>query len=91
MRGRMKPKQSNDDVAPTLTVFKSVINNSGGTAAASEFTMIVAATEPSLASFPGDSGGTTITMDAGNYAVAETGPSGYAQIQLGECSGVIAG
>ena len=81
---------TNDDIPPELTVIKTVINDDGGTAVASGFTMNVTATNPSLASFPGNAAGTTITLDAGDYSVAETGPAGYAESQSEDCSGTIA-
>ena len=81
---------TNDDIPPELTVIKTVINDNGGTAVASDFTMNVTATNPSLASFPGNAAGTTITLDAGAYSLAETGPAGYAESQSVDCSGTIA-
>ena len=49
-----------------LTVIKHVINDNGGTATASDFTMNVTATNPSSSSFAGaQSPGTTITVNAG--------------------------
>ena len=81
---------TNDDIAPTLTVCKTVINDDGGTAVASDFTISVTATNPSPASFPGDANCTTITLDAGTYSVSESGPSGYTESQSADCSGTIA-
>lgn len=83
---------TNDDVAPQLTVIKHVANNNGGTAVASQWTMNVAATNPSATSFPGvEAPGTTITLNAGTFDVTESGgPSGYAQSSAIGCSGTIA-
>jgi hypothetical protein len=82
---------TNDDVAPQLTVIKHVINNNGGSASASDFTMSVTATNPSDDSFAGaESPGTTITLDAGSYSVSESGPSGYSESDSSDCSGTIA-
>ena len=82
---------TNDDIPPAmLTVIKTVINDDGGTAVASDFTMDVIGTNPSLASFPGDAAGTTITLDAGPFSVTETGPAGYTPSQSANCNGVIA-
>ena len=82
---------TNTDIAPQLTVIKHVINDSGGTAVAGGFTMNVTATQPSDDSFPGvESPGTTITLDAGAYSVAETGPAGYTESDSADCSGTIA-
>jgi hypothetical protein len=83
---------TNDDIAPQLTVIKHVINDNGGTAVAGQWTMNVAATNPSASSFPGvESPGTTITLNAGSFNVTESpGPTGYAQISAVGCSGTIA-
>jgi len=80
----------NDDVPPLLTVIKHVINDNGGTAVAGNFTMNVAATNPSAASFPGSEAGTTITLNAGSFNVTESSPAGYTQVSAVGCSGTIA-
>lgn len=81
-----------DDVAPQLTVVKHVINDNGGTATAGEWTMNVAATNPSAASFAGaEAPGTTITLNAGAFSVTESGgPAGYLQTGAIGCEGTIA-
>ena len=58
---------------------KTVINDNGGTALASDFSITVAGTAVAggTTSFPGSAAGTTISLDAGTYTVSETGPSGY--------------
>src|SRR5439155_936208 len=81
---------TNNDIAPLLVVTKHVINDNGGTAVASDFTMSVTATNPSPASFPGNESGTNVTLSAGAYSVSETGPSGYAESDGADCSGTIA-
>jgi len=83
---------TNDDIAPRLIVIKHVINDNGGTATASQWTMNVAATNPSSASFPGaEAPGTTITLNAGSFTVTESGgPAGYVQVSAVGCSGTIA-
>lgn len=83
---------TNDDVAPRLTVIKHVVNDNGGTAVAGNWTMNVAATDPSLPAFAGaEAPGTTITLSAGAFAVTESGgPDGYVQTSAVGCAGVIA-
>jgi uncharacterized repeat protein (TIGR01451 family) len=83
---------TNDDVSPSLTVIKNVINDDDGTLSAGDFTMDVTGTNVSDPSFPGDETGTTITLDAGSYSVSETGGSGdYTQLTPSvDCSGTIA-
>lgn len=82
---------TNDDVAPTLTVIKHVVNDNGGTNVAGDFTMGVTGTNVSDASFQGaENPGTTVTLNAGSYSVGESGPSGYAATYSTNCSGSIA-
>jgi len=81
---------TNDDQPATLTVIKHVVNDNGGTAQASDFTMNVTGSNPSPASFAGDEGGTNVTLDAGSYSVGESGPSGYSESDSADCSGSIA-
>ena len=65
-----------------------MINNNGGTAVAGNWTMNVAATNPSSAAFPGaEAPGTTITLSAGAFQVTESGgPAGYSQTSAVGCS-----
>jgi len=75
----------------TLQVIKHVVNDSGGSASAANFTLSVSGTSPSSASFPGaESPGTTVTLGPGSYSVTETGPSGYTASFSADCSGTIA-
>src|SRR5262249_36846194 len=74
----------------TLKVVKHVVNDNGGTATASAWTMNVTATAPSNSSFPGqESPGTSITIGAGSFSVTESGgpASGYVQTNAVGCSG----
>ena len=75
----------------TLTVIKHVINNSGGTAVASEFTMTVtgSAVPGGTISFPGSETGTTVPMQPGSYTVTETGPAGYNAFPSSDCTGTL--
>lgn len=69
---------TNDDVAPGLTVIKQVINDHGGTAQVSDFTLYVGTTTVTS--------GQTVTLDAGTYAISESGgPSGYTASFSGDC------
>ncbi|HEX6701899.1 MAG TPA: hypothetical protein VF101_14325, partial [Gaiellaceae bacterium] len=81
---------TNDDVQPKLVVIKHVINDNGGTKAASDFTMSVAGSSPSPGSFPGDEGGTTVAINAGSYSVSESGPTSYSSSFSSYCTGSIA-
>lgn len=74
----------------TLHIVKTVINDNGGTAVASDFTMNVAGTNVSSSSFAGSAAGVDVTLDAGSYAVTETSLPSYLQSGSGDCSGTIA-
>jgi Prealbumin-like fold domain len=82
---------TNDDQAATLIVIKHVINDDGGIAVASDFTLDSGGTNDSPDDFAGEEApGTTVTLDAGSYDVSETGPSGYTESDSADCSGSIA-
>ncbi|HXG75484.1 MAG TPA: hypothetical protein VNJ53_02850 [Gaiellaceae bacterium] len=76
---------TNDDQPASLTVIKHVVNDSGGTAVAGDWTMNVAG--PTAGSFAGaESPGVTRTVDAGAYKITESGgPSGYTLSYSGDC------
>ncbi|MGI0027164.1 MAG: hypothetical protein ACREAD_04915 [Nitrosopumilaceae archaeon] len=81
---------TNNDIQPKLLVIKHVINDNLGTATASSFTMNVAGSSPSPASFPGaESPGTTVTLNTGSYSVSESGPVGYTSSLSADCTGTI--
>ncbi|HET6594988.1 MAG TPA: hypothetical protein VFG81_05165 [Anaerolineales bacterium] len=81
---------TNDDQPATLVVIKHVINDNGGTAEASDFTLDSGGTDDTPDNFPGEEApGTTITLDAGAYIVSESGPSGYSSSFSADCSGTI--
>ncbi len=67
---------TNDDNAPTLTLVKEVVNDNGGTAVSSDWTLT--ATGPTGFSGPGPSVGNGASFDAGTYDLSEAGPVGYA-------------
>ena len=78
----------------TLHVIKHVVNNDGGTAIASSFTLHVkGATGMGISDVAGspaagvESPGTSYTLTAGTYAVSEDAFSGYTQSFSGACDG----
>ena len=75
-----------------LFVIKKVVNDNGGTAVPSDFTLAVNATDPTPASFKGaDTPGVEVTLAPGAYSVAETGgPAGYTGSFSAACTGTIA-
>jgi len=78
----------NDDVAPTLTLVKEVVNDTGGTAVPTDWTLT--ATTPDGPNLSGSSGSAEVTAQpvaAGVvYTVGESGPDGYDWTTL-ECTG----
>ena len=76
---------TNDDQLGTLIIIKHVVNDSGGNAIASSWTMNAAGQTP--LSFAGkESPGTSSTVQAGAYNVTESGgPAGYALSYSGDC------
>ncbi|MBI2984669.1 MAG: DUF11 domain-containing protein [Candidatus Kerfeldbacteria bacterium] len=80
---------TNDDIAPRLTVIKHVVSQSAATKTAGDFTIFVNGVEVSDPSFPGDEGGTTVTLDTGAYFVDEAVSAGYLKSLSANCSGTI--
>ena len=76
---------TNDDIQPKLIVIKVVVNDNGGTATPSSFTMNVTGNGPSPSSFAGGSG-TTVALNAGSYSVSETAQIAYAASLSAGCS-----
>ncbi len=61
---------TNDDIAPSLTLVKEVTNDNGGTAVASDWTLVATDYD-------------SVSPDAGTYNLSESGgPSGYTQTSL---------
>ena len=81
---------TNGDLPATLIVKKHVINDNGGNALASDFTMNVTGTNVSDDSFAGSEEGTSITLNAGSYSVSEDIVDGYNESIGASCSGIIA-
>ena len=66
---------TNDDIAPSLKLVKQVVNDNGGTAQATDFTLTASGPTP----LSGQGGALSgATFQAGAYTLSETGPSGYA-------------
>src|SRR5436309_13115941 len=75
-----------------IIVIKHVVNDNGGGADASQFTMTInGVTATGGNSFPGaESPGTNKEVTTGSYNVTETGPSGYSASFSAGCTGAIA-
>ncbi len=71
---------TNNDIAPTVKVIKHVINDNGGTALASAWSIHLKSGANEVTGSPqaGSETGTTYTVNAGSFTASETGgPSGY--------------
>lgn len=80
-----------DDRPATLTVVTDVVNDHGGTATPGSFATVVTGTDVSVAAFPGAGGaGTTVTLDAGAFAVEQAVVPGYATTRSPGCNGTLA-
>lgn len=66
---------TNDDIAPSLTLVKEVINDHGGTAEEADFTLT--ATGPTGFSGVGPSVSNAESFDAGTYVLSESTMEGY--------------
>ncbi len=69
---------TNNDIAPTLTVIKQVMNDNGGLKGVSDFPLFING-NPTTS-------GTPVTLSAGTYTVTETGDPGYAATFSGHCA-----
>jgi uncharacterized repeat protein (TIGR01451 family) len=75
--------------APILLVIKRVINDDGGTAVPSNFTLSVSGQNPAPATFQGDPAGTVVTLLPGAYSVSEGAASGYTSTMDAGCRGTL--
>ncbi|MEZ4633074.1 MAG: Ig-like domain-containing protein [Deinococcales bacterium] len=75
---------------PRLTLLKTAINDNAGTAVDTAWTL--SATGPvTISGVEGDATITNATVSAGTYTLAESGPSGYTQIDLSCTGGTLSG
>jgi prealbumin domain-containing protein len=73
-----------------LTIIKHVVNDGGGSASASQFTLTINGVAADGGnSFPGSEAGTVKLVTPGSYDVTESGPSGYSASFSSGCSGTI--
>ena len=75
---------NNDDPA-TLTLLKKVVNDNGGTAVDTDWTLTATGPE-TITGSEGDASVTSASVDAGTYTLSESGPSGYTN-QGWNCTG----
>jgi YVTN family beta-propeller protein len=72
---------------PKLIVTKQVINEGGGKAEPSDFTITVDGNNPTPSSFDGSSSGTSVTLKPGSYSVTENSLPEYTSSKSGDCAG----
>ncbi|MGQ0536391.1 MAG: hypothetical protein ACT4PT_09990, partial [Methanobacteriota archaeon] len=82
---------TNDDIQPLLTVIKVVVNDSGGTANVSSFTLLVDGSPVANGTPTGVSAGTHVVSESGaalaNYSATfsgDCGPTGLVTLAVGE-------
>jgi YVTN family beta-propeller protein len=79
---------SNNTSQPgTLLVTKQVVNEGGGDAEPSDFTITVDGNNPTPSSFDGSSSGTSVTLRPGSYSVTENSLPEYISSKSGDCAG----
>src|SRR5262249_18499423 len=82
---------TNDDQPTSLTVFKHVINNNGGTKSAGDFSLHVKSGGTDVTGSPqaGSESGTVYSLNAGTYVVSEDAVAGYLNVSMdltnGDC------
>jgi YVTN family beta-propeller protein len=74
-------------ILPKLIVTKQVINEGGGEAEPSDFTITVDGNNPTPSSFDGSSSGTSVTLEPGSYSVTENSLPEYTSSKSGQCAG----
>ncbi|NHI16433.1 DUF11 domain-containing protein [Microbacterium excoecariae] len=67
----------NDDIAPTLTLVKQVVNDDGGTADATAWTLSADGADATVSGTTGSEEVTIVPVPAGTYVLGEDGPTGY--------------
>ncbi len=67
---------TNTAISPTLTLIKTVTNNNGGTAKASDWTLTGAGPTP-ISGATGSPAVTNAPVKVGTYTLSESGPGGY--------------
>jgi YVTN family beta-propeller protein len=80
---------NNEPQPGTIIVTKRVINEGGGSAKPSDFTITVDGNNPTPSSFDGSSSGTTVTLNPGSYSVTENLLSDYTSSMSGGCTGTV--
>ncbi len=81
---------NNNDVAPRLTLVKTITNDNGGTATTAAFTLTATGTT-TITGVSGSAPVTNAAVNAGTYALSETSVAGYAASAWSCTSGTLTG
>ncbi len=81
---------NDNDISPVLTLAKTLTNDNGGTAVVSSFTLTAAGPTP-VSGTSGSAAVTSASVNAGVYALSETGPAGYTASAWSCSAGTLAG
>jgi YVTN family beta-propeller protein len=74
-------------VLPKLIVTKQVVNDGGGEAEPSDFTIRVDGNNPDPSSFEGSSSGTSVSLEPGRFSITESSLPEYTSSKSGDCAG----
>ena len=74
-------------VLPKLIVTKQVVNDGGGDAEPSDFTITVDGNNPDPSSFEGSSSGTSVSLEPGSFSITESSLPEYTSSKSGDCAG----
>ena len=72
----------NDDIPATLTLVKQVVNDDGGTALVTDWTLSAAGPTP-ISGVTGTAAVTLVPVNVGNYDLSESGPAGLCRVAVG--------
>ena len=75
----------NDDIPATLTLVKQVVNDDGGTALATDWTLTATGPTAGVSGPTGDPLVTGVPVSAGSYALSESGPVGLCGLRVVVC------
>jgi hypothetical protein len=81
---------TNDDISPIVKVYKEISGDQyGDLSKESDFILNISAINPSISKFSGDSNGTEVKINVGEYNVYEDFRTGYSAVYSEECRGSI--
>ena len=76
---------TNDDIPATLTLVKEVVNDDGGTALDTAWTLTATGPTAGVSGPTGDPAVTGVPVSAGSYVLSESGPVGLCRVGMELC------